>query len=149
MDYELGAHAQSSQRMDLAERPTRILNTMIHVLNLQRSLDFYIEALGMSLLRRQDYPAGRYTLAFLGYGSEDSQTALELRHDWDRREPLALGSGFGHLAIAVQDIYSTCAELAEKGVRILESPAISRVGRALVAAIEDPDGYRIELVNRR
>lgn len=146
MDYELGSHAQSSERLDLAERPIRILNAMLRVLSLQRSLDFYIDALGMCLLRRQDYPAGRYTLAFLGFGTEDGQTALELRHDWDRTEPVSLGSGFGHLAIAVSDIYTTCAELAEKGVRIVEPPANRRVSRLLAASIEDPDGYRIELV---
>ena len=149
MDYELGAHAPFAQRLDLAERPIRILHAMFRVLSLQRSLDFYIGALGMSLLRRQDYPSGRFTRAFLGYDSEESQTVLELAHYWDRTEPYTQGSAFGHLAIAVNDLYATCADLAEKGVTILNPPTSARHSPVLAASIEDPDGYRIELVDRR
>ena len=87
MDYEIGTQASAEPRMDLAERPTRILHTMMRVMDLQRSLDFYIGALGMQLLRRQDYPTGRFTLAFLGYGTEDQTTVLELTHNWDQTEP--------------------------------------------------------------
>jgi lactoylglutathione lyase len=148
MDYEIGAQASAEPRMDLAERPTRILHTMMRVLDLQRSLDFYIGALGMQLLRRQDYPTGRFTLAFLGYGAEDKTTVLELTHNWDQAEPYEQGTAWGHVAIAVGDIHAVCAELAEAGVTITRPPGPMKHSPTVIAFIQDPDGYKIELIQR-
>ena len=149
MDYEVASHTPPEPRLDLAERPTRLLHVMLRVFNLQRSLDFYIGALGMQLLRRQDYPGGRFTLVFLGYGDESEDTVLELTHNWDQQEPYALGSAYGHIALAVDDIHLTCAELAERGVSIPRPPGPLKHGATLIAFLEDPDGYRIELINRK
>jgi len=148
MDYEIGNKSSVDERMDLADRPTRILHTMIRVMDLQRSLDFYIGALGMQLVRRQDYPTGRFTLAFLGYGAEDASTVLELTHNWDQTEPYVLGTAWGHIAIAVNDLHNLCAELAELGVNIVRPPGPMKHSATLIAFIEDPDGYRIELIQR-
>lgn len=148
MDYELDANAHSDRRMDLAERPTRILHTMMRVMDLQRSLDFYIGALGMQLIRRQDYPSGRFTLAFLGYGTEEASTVLELTHNWDQVEPYVQGTAWGHIAIAVNDIHATCSELAEGGVHITRAPGPMKHSPTVIAFIEDPDGYKIELIQR-
>lgn len=148
MDYEIGTQASEEPRMDLAERPTRILHTMMRVMDLQRSLDFYIGALGMQLLRRQDYPTGRFTLAFLGYGTEDKTTVLELTHNWDQAEPYELGTAWGHVAIAVGDIHAVCAELAEAGVAITRPPGPMKHSPTVIAFIQDPDGYKIELIQR-
>ena len=148
MDYELSTHARPEPRLDLGERPTRLLHVMLRVFNLQHSLDFYIGALGMQMLRRQDYPAGRFTLFFLGYGNEDSDTVLELTHNWDQKEPYGLGSAYGHIALAVDDIYATCGELAEAGVKITRPPGRMKHSTKLIAFIEDPDGYKIELIDR-
>jgi lactoylglutathione lyase len=149
MDYELATHSEPEPRLDLRERPTRMLHVMLRVFNLQHSLDFYIGALGMQMLRRQDYPSGRFTLVFLGYGSEDSDTVLELTHNWDQQEPYALGSAYGHIALAVSDIYATCGDLAEAGVKITRSPGPMKHSPTLIAFIEDPDGYKIELIGRK
>jgi lactoylglutathione lyase len=100
------------------------------------------------MLRRQDYPAGRFTLFFLGYGNEDSDTVLELTHNWDQKEPYGLGSAYGHIALAVDDIYTTCGELAEAGVKITRPPGPMKHSATLIAFIEDPDGYKIELISR-
>ena len=148
MDYELDTQTSADHRMDLTDRPTRILHAMMRVMDLQKSLDFYIGALGMQLVRRQDYPAGRFTLAFLGYGTEDSHTVLELTHNWDQAEPYTLGSAWGHIAIAVNDIYIVCADLAELGVNIVRQPGPMNHSSTLIAFIEDPDGYKIELIQR-
>ncbi len=148
MDYELDTQKSAEQRMDLAERPIRILHTMMRVMDLQRSLDFYIGALGMQLVRRQDYPTGRFTLAFLGYGTEDASTVLELTHNWDQAEPYIHGTAWGHIAIAVSDIHAVCAELAEAGVNITRPPGPMKHSATLIAFIEDPDGYKIELIQR-
>ncbi len=148
MDYEIGTQASAEPRMDLAERPTRILHTMMRVMDLQRSLDFYIGALGMQLLRRQDYPTGRFTLAFLGYGGEDTSTVLELTHNWDQTEPYVQGTAWGHIAIAVGDIYAVCSELAEAGVNITRPPGPMKHSATVIAFVEDPDGYKIELIQR-
>lgn len=148
MDYDRGERGVSEIGYRLAQRPTRILHTMLRVGNLQRALDFYIGALGMRLLRRQDYPSGRFTLAFVGYGEEDDGTVLELTHNWDRGEPYALGEAYGHVALAVDDIYATCAELAEAGVKITRPPGPMKFSPTLIAFVEDPDGYKIELIQR-
>ncbi|MEN9885866.1 MAG: lactoylglutathione lyase [Pseudomonadota bacterium] len=148
MDYEINTHANADQRMDLVDRPTRILHTMMRVMDLQRSLDFYIGALGMQLIRRQDYPTGRFTLAFLGYGSEEATTVLELTHNWDQTEPYVHGSAWGHIAVAVRDIYALCTELAEIGVNIVRAPGPMKHSATVIAFVEDPDGYKIELIQR-
>lgn len=149
MDYELRADAEVQPRLDLAEQPTRMLHVMLRVFNLQRSLDFYVGALGMRMLRRQDYPGGRFTLVFLGYGTEEDSTVIELTHNWDQQEPYAIGTAYGHLALAVGDVYATCAELAEAGVPIVRQPGPMKHSPTLIAFIQDPDGYRIELIGRK
>jgi lactoylglutathione lyase len=126
----------------------RMLHTMLRVGNLERSLRFYCEVLGMRLLRRKDYPEGRFTLAFVGYGDEDKDTVLELTHNWDQKEPYTLGSGFGHLAVATPDLYKVCDALAKEGVKIPRPPGPLKFGTTHIAFIEDPDGYRIELIQR-
>jgi lactoylglutathione lyase len=126
----------------------RLLHTMIRVRDLDASLDFYINKLGMKLLRKRDYPSGRFTLAFVGYGDEADHTVIELTHNWDQKEPYTLGTAFGHLAIAVPDVYKTCERLAAAGVKIPRPAGPMAHGGSVIAFIEDPDGYRIELVQR-
>ncbi len=127
----------------------RFLHTMIRVFDLEASLDFYTRHLGMSLLRKSDYPEGRFTLAFVGYGDEGANTVLELTHNWDQKEPYAIGSGFGHLALGVADIYAVCERLSAAGVKIVRAPGPMKHGKTVIAFIEDPDGYKIELIERR
>lgn len=125
-----------------------MLHTMIRVGNLDRSIDFYTRLLGMKLLRRQDYPDGRFTLAFVGYGDEAGNTVLELTHNWDT-ESYDLGNGFGHLALGVPDIYAACDALAAAGARITRPPGPMKHGSTVIAFIEDPDGYKVELIERK
>jgi lactoylglutathione lyase len=126
----------------------RMLHTMIRVLDLDKSLDFYCNQLGMTLLRKKDYLSGRFTLAFVGYGGEEEHTVLELTHNWDQKEPYALGNAFGHVALAVRDIYKTCERLGKAGVKIPRPAGPMKHGGAVIAFIEDPDGYKIELIER-
>ncbi|NKD54180.1 MULTISPECIES: lactoylglutathione lyase [unclassified Haematospirillum] len=126
----------------------QFLHTMIRILNLEASVDFYTRHLGMQLLRRRDYPEGRFTLVFVGYGEEDDHTVLELTHNWDQTEPYEIGTGFGHLALGVQDVYATCESLRAEGVRITREPGPMKHGKTLIAFIEDPDGYKIELIQK-
>ncbi len=126
----------------------RILHTMIRVKDLDRSLDFYTRLLGMRLLRRNDYPGGRFTLAFVGFGDEASSAVLELTHNWDQAEPYDIGSGFGHVAIGVTDIYGTCKGLEAAGVKIPRPPGPMKHGTTVIAFAEDPDGYKVELIAR-
>jgi lactoylglutathione lyase len=123
----------------------RLLHTMLRVGNLDRSLRFYCDVLGMRLLRRRDYPGGRFTLAFVGYGSEEETAVLELTHNWDT-ERYQLGDAFGHVAIGVDDIYRRCDELRQKGAKIVREPGPMKHGATEIAFVEDPDGYRIELI---
>ena len=123
----------------------RLLHTMLRVGDLERSLRFYTEVLGMGLLRRKDYPEGRFTLAFVGYGSERETTVLELTHNWDTAA-YDLGEGYGHIAIGVEDIAATCAAIAAKGGRVVRPPGPMKHGSTVIAFVEDPDGYRIELI---
>jgi lactoylglutathione lyase len=125
-----------------------MLHTMIRVGNLDRSIDFYTRLLGMKLLRRQDYPDGRFTLAFVGYGDEAANTVLELTHNWDTAS-YDLGNGFGHLALGVPDIYAACDALAAAGARITRPPGPMKHGSTVIAFIEDPDGYKVELIERK
>ncbi|CAA6603103.1 glyoxalase I, Ni-dependent [Rhodospirillaceae bacterium LM-1] len=127
----------------------RFLHAMIRVFDLEASLDFYTRHLGMTLLRKSDYPDGRFTLAFVGYGDEGANTVLELTHNWDQKEPYAIGSGFGHLALGVADIYAVCERLSAAGVKIVRAPGPMKHGKTVIAFIEDPDGYKIELIERR
>jgi len=126
----------------------RLLHTMLRVRDLERSLDFYTRLLGMRLLRRQDYPGGEFTLAFVGYGDEAQTAVLELTWNWGRSEPYTLGDGFGHLALGVPDLYAACDRLRAAGVTIVREPGPMQHGSTHLAFIEDPDGYRIELIQR-
>jgi lactoylglutathione lyase len=126
----------------------RFLHTMIRVRDLDASLQFYTDLLGMKLLRKRDYPSGKFTLAFVGYGDESSNTVIELTHNWGQAEPYDLGSAFGHLAVGVPDVYKTCERLAAAGVKIPRPAGPMAHGGSVIAFIEDPDGYRIELVQR-
>jgi len=123
----------------------RLLHTMLRVGDLERSLRFYTEVLGMGLLRRKDYPEGRFTLAFVGYGSERETTVLELTHNWDTAA-YDLGDGYGHIAIGVEDIVATCGTIAERGGKVVRPPGPMKHGSTVIAFVEDPDGYRIELI---
>ena len=127
----------------------RLLHTMIRVRDLAASLDFYTRLLGMTQLRKMDFPEGRFTLAFVGYGDEAGHTAIELTHNWDQAEPYQIGTGFGHLAIGVPDIHATCTQLAAEGVKIPRPPGPMKHGSTVIAFVEDPDGYKIELIEKR
>jgi lactoylglutathione lyase len=137
-----------AQNTDDAVPRARLLHTMVRVRDLDRSLDFYTRLLGMDLLRKTDFSGGRFTLAFVGYGDEDTDTVIELTHNWDQETPYELGTGFGHLAIGVADIYGTCEQLAAAGVSIPRPPGPMKHGTTVIAFVEDPDGYKIELVER-
>jgi lactoylglutathione lyase len=126
----------------------RMLHTMLRVFDLSKSLDFYSRLLGMQVLRQREVPEGRYTLAFVGYGPEEGSTVIELTHNWDQKEPYALGTAFGHLAIGVGDVYAVCDRLAKEGVKITRPPGPVKFGTTVIAFIEDPDGYKIELIQR-
>ena len=126
----------------------RFLHTMIRVKDLEKSIDFYTRLLGMKLTRRKDYPSGEFTLAFVGYGDETEATVVELTHNWGQKADYDLGDGFGHLAIGVPDIYGTCKILEAEGVNIPRPPGPMKHGGSVIAFIEDPDGYKIELIER-
>lgn len=126
----------------------RVLHTMIRVGDLDRSLQFYTEVLGMVLFRKKDFPGGRFTLAFVGYGTEKEGAAIELTHNWDTAdyEP---GSGFGHIALEVNDIYSTCKDITAKGGQVVREPGPMQHGTTVIAFVKDPDGYMIELIEAK
>jgi lactoylglutathione lyase len=126
----------------------RLLHTMLRVKDLDASLRFYTEQLGMKLLRRNDYPEGRFTLAFVGYGDESDHSVLELTYNWDRHD-YTLGDAFGHVAIGVADIHAVCERLRAAGVPITREPGPMKHGRTVIAFIEDPNGYKIELIASR
>jgi len=126
----------------------RILHTMLRVGNLQRSIDFYTQMLNMTLLRQKDYPEGKFTLAFLGYGDEKTNTALELTHNWDT-DSYDLGTAFGHIALEVDDVYKATAEIKQGGGKILREAGKMNAGTTIIAFIEDPDGYQIELIGTK
>ncbi|MCP9773826.1 lactoylglutathione lyase [Synechococcus sp. Tobar12-5m-g] len=123
----------------------RLLHTMLRVGDLERSLAFYTEVLGMTLLRRRDYPEGRFTLAFVGYGEESSTSVIELTHNWDTSS-YEIGTGYGHIALGVEDITATCAAIADKGGRVVRPPGPMKHGSTVIAFVEDPDGYKVELI---
>jgi lactoylglutathione lyase len=125
----------------------RLLHTMLRVGDLQRSIDFYTGVLGMKLLRRKDYPDGRFTLAFVGYGDEGEQAVLELTHNWDTKS-YELGSGFGHIAVAVPDARKACEAVKAKGGKVTREAGPMKHGTTVIAFVEDPDGYKIEFIER-
>lgn len=123
----------------------RFLHTMLRVTHLEQSLAFYCEVLGMKLLRRKDYPDGKFTLAFVGYGDESDHTVLELTHNWDV-DHYQLGDAYGHIALGVDDIYAACQAITEKGGKVTRAPGPMKHGSTVIAFVEDPDGYKIELI---
>ncbi len=125
----------------------RILHTMLRVTDLQKSLDFYTGMFGMQVLRKKDYPEGRFTLAFVGYGDEQENTVLELTHNWDTKA-YDMGNAFGHIAIAVDDAYRACEEIAARGGEVVRPAGPMKHGTTVIAFIRDPDGYMIELIER-
>ncbi len=126
----------------------RILHTMLRVGDLDRSLEFYTQVLGMKLLRRRDYPDGRFTLAFVGYQDEASGTVLELTHNWDTHH-YNLGEGFGHIAIEVDDAYAACEEIRKRGGKVTREAGPMKHGTTIIAFVEDPDGYKIEFIQKK
>lgn len=126
---------------------TRILHTMLRVRDLDATLGFYVGILRMRLLRRDEYPDGRFTLAFVGYEDEEDGAVIEFTHNWDV-EDYALGSAYGHIALASPDVYALCDELQRRGAKIVRPAGPMKHGKRVIAFVEDPDGYRIELVQR-
>lgn len=127
----------------------RVMHTMIRVRDLDASLDFYTRLLGMKVLRRKDYPEGRFSLAFVGYGPEINHAVVELTHNWDQDKDYEIGTGYGHLAIAVDDIYATCAELKEKGAKVIREAGPMKNDTLHLAFVQDPDGYKVELIDSK
>lgn len=125
----------------------RILHTMIRVGQLDRSLAFYTEVLGMRLLRRNDFPDGRFTLAFVGYGDESDNAVIELTHNWDT-PAYDLGNGFGHIALEVDNAYAACDEIRRRGGKVTREAGPMKHGTTVIAFVEDPDGYKIELIQK-
>jgi lactoylglutathione lyase len=125
----------------------RFLHTMLRVKDLDESLRFYTEHFGMKLLRRHDYPEGKFTLAFLGYGDESAHTVLEFTHNWGKSD-YVLGDQYGHIALGVDDIYAVCAALKAKGVNVVREPGPMKHGKTVIAFIEDPNGYKVELIQQ-
>ena len=126
----------------------RLLHTMIRVGDLDRSIRFYTDVLGMKVLRRREYPDGRFTLAFVGYGDEADQTVIELTHNWDTRS-YDIGNGFGHLAVSVPDAAQACEDVKAKGGKVTRPAGPMKHGTTVIAFVEDPDGYKIEFIERK
>ena len=124
----------------------RMAHTMIRVRNLDKSVDFYTRLLGMRVLRQKEYPGGKFTNTFVGYDDEASSTVIEMTYNWDQDKPYELGDGWGHLALEVPDVYATCAALDKEGVNIPRAAGPMKHGTRVIAFIEDPDGYKIELL---
>ena len=125
----------------------RMLHTMLRVGDLDKSIAFYTEVLGMQLLRRKDYPDGKFTLAFVGYGDESDHTVIELTHNWDTGS-YDLGNGYGHIALAVEDAAAACNEIKKRGGNVVREAGPMKHGSTVIAFVEDPDGYKIELIER-
>jgi len=126
----------------------RLLHTMLRTGNLQRSIDFYTEVLGMTLLRQKEYPEGEFTLAFLGYGDEADNTAIELTYNWGV-ETYDMGNAYGHIAVEVDDVYQATERIKAQGCKILRDAGPMNAGSTIIAFVEDPDGYPIELIGAR
>lgn len=131
----------------MSEAKFCVMHTMIRVKDLDRSIDFYTRLLGMRLLRKLDYPEGRFTLAFVGYGPEESHAVIELTHNWDQETAYDLGTGYGHIALGVRKIYDICDELVANGARIPRPAGPMKHGTTVIAFVDDPDGYKIELID--
>lgn len=125
----------------------RLLHTMLRVGNLEKSLNFYCEVLGMKLLRQKDYPGGEFTLAFVGYGDESENAVIELTYNWGV-EKYELGTGYGHIALGVDDIYATCEQIKNHGGKVTREPGPMKHGSTVIAFVEDPDGYKVELIQQ-
>ena len=125
----------------------RILHSMIRVNNLEESIKFYTEVLGMSLIREKEYPEGKFSLAFLGYGKETEETVIELTYNWNKSE-YDHGNAFGHIALEVDDIYKACDEIKKQGTKVIREPGPMMGSKLLLAFIEDPNGYKIELIEK-
>jgi lactoylglutathione lyase len=125
----------------------RLLHTMLRVGDLDRSIAFYSEVLGMRLLRRQDYPEGRFTLAFVGYQDEADGAVIELTHNWDTKS-YEQGNAFGHIALAVPDAYKACEDIRARGGKVVREAGPMKHGSTVIAFVEDPDGYKVELIQR-
>ncbi|EPF75940.1 lactoylglutathione lyase [Acinetobacter rudis] len=125
----------------------RMLHTMLRVGNLEQSIKFYTEVLGMTLLRKRDYPEGRFTLAFVGYGDEENHTVLELTHNWDTSS-YDLGNAYGHIALGVADAYAACEQIKTLGGKVVREAGPMKGGVTVIAFVEDPDGYKIELIQQ-
>jgi len=123
----------------------RLLHTMIRVTNLKKSIKFYTQILGMKLLRQKDYPDGKFTLAFVGYGDEKENSVIELTHNWET-DSYDMGNGFGHLAIEVSDVYKAAEKIKEQGGEIIREAGPMNAGSTIIAFVKDPDGYEIELI---
>ena len=126
----------------------RILHTMLRVGDLKRSIDFYTKVLGMKVLRQKDYPDGRFTLAFVGYGDEDKEAVLELTHNWDTAK-YDLGNGYGHVALEVEDANKACEDVKKRGGKVTREAGPMKHGSTVIAFVEDPDGYKIEFIQRK
>ena len=126
----------------------RILHTMLRVGDLEKSIAFYTEVLGMKVLRRKDYPEGRFTLAFVGYQDEAEGTVLELTHNWDTSK-YDLGTGYGHIAIEVDNAYQACEEVKKRGGKVTREAGPMKHGVTVIAFVEDPDGYKIEFIQKK
>lgn len=123
----------------------RMLHTMLRVGNLDESLKFYCDVLGMKLLRKKDYPGGEFTLAFVGYGDESESTVIELTYNWGV-EQYDIGDGYGHIALGVNDIYSTCEKIKALGGKVVREPGPMKHGSTVIAFVEDPNSYKVELI---
>ncbi len=123
----------------------RLLHTMLRVGNLDRSLAFYTQVLGMQLLRKHDYPEGKFTLAFVGYGAEQDTAVIELTHNWDQ-DSYEIGTGYGHIALEVDDAYKACELVKQKGGKVTREAGPMKHGSTVIAFVEDPDGYKIEFI---
>ncbi len=123
----------------------RLLHTMLRVGDLEASIGFYCDVLGMKLLRKQDFPDGKFTLAFVGYGTESDNTVIELTHNWDT-SAYTIGDAYGHIAIGVDDIYATCDRISAKGGKVVRAPGAMKHGTTVIAFVEDPTGYKVELI---
>jgi len=126
----------------------RLLHTMLRVGNLEQSIEFYTRVLGMKLLRQKDYPDGKFTLAFVGYGDESDHTVIELTHNWDTQN-YDLGAGYGHIAIEVDDVYAAVEELQNRGGKVIRPAGPMNAGTTIIAFVEDPDGYQVELIGKK
>ena len=126
----------------------RLLHTMLRVGDLQKSIDFYTQVLNMKLLRQKDYPDGRFTLAFIGYGDEADNTVIELTHNWDT-DRYDLGEGYGHIAVEVDDVYTATDRIRQRGGKIIRDAGPMNAGTTIIAFVEDPDGYAIELIGAK